>query len=664
MLPFEFGSQMCRYFICSLAKLKLSMEVAMRLKTGLAGCIAGALVLFSLSAQALINPNFTPLNLVSDSERIAVVSIKKTDKEGVCSMEVVEVLKGDKEKGKKAMVLDFTKSLNADTKKFLLEHVFKPENTTALFFVGKFNDKDAPGAAGGEGAEAAETKAFIHIGAKWIDILSGADANTWETLQVSSHMEATWAGGSDMLLRAVRYTLSDTTADFPVKSGARWEDPVQVGKVDDIVRLRPVDLAGNGKWSIFATSAKGDKLFSFDKAAKKLAEVTAAKKLTSKSIAACWGDFNGDGKLDLASFDGKAVTVFAQQADGTFKSQAVALAADALATCKALATVDVGQKDKLGLLISGGAAPVIVRDLLGKEPKAEALAEGTLDSAPLGKAGESLVADFDGDAIADVMCLFEKGSLLYKGKGGGVFAPAAKCAVALGIGANPACVADFDADGKLDVFTVAEDGERVWQNEGNGKFVDYLNISGEIAYISKQNGVDCFLCDVNNDGRQDAMITYSGEPGLHVFFNRGFRSFGHAHDLDIQENRLLEQGVAGAKTGCIADFNDDGAQDMLAALPNGEVWILYRSIEDGQTLSAVAALPLSSTYKGPVKVIGWGGERNERCLGAWNVIPGVTDAFFGTRDAGKIKIKWQIPGGAEQSADIMVESKPKRIDLK
>lgn len=616
-------------------------------------CIAAgfiALVMCVVTARALINPNFTPLNLVSESKLIATVDMQKGDKPDIYVAKV-EVLKGDK--SKKTMTFDFS-TAPKEKKEYFVGLLEKGRPHPALIFTGKFSDasRQTP-VQPGEDAEA--DGAFLHLGGKWID-LSAAGSDKWSLMIDDAHMEGTWAGSSDMLLKAVKYTLADSTADFPVKSGAQWQAPVKIGKVEGVVYVRPVDVAGNGKQVLFVMSGKGDHLFAYDAGAKALKDVTQSKKLASKSSSAVWGDFNGDGTLDLASFDGKALTVHSQQADGTFKAEPVALAADAAAACRLMGIVDA--KGKAGLVLAGGAAPLIVKDVLAKEPKAEPLAEAGATLA--GKVVDLLLADFTGDYLPDVMCIGEKGSLLFKGKEGG-FAPAVACAVCTGPTGRKTCTADFDADGRLDVFTTSEGGQLIWQNEGDGKFSEFIGLSGEIAYIAKPNGNDCQVCDVNNDGKQDILMTYEADNNVHIFFNRGFRSFGHAHDLDLSENSFLDNATAGQKSGCIADFNDDGAQDMVVALPDGELNVLYRSIEEGMTLALAASLPVKNVYKGPALLTGWMGER---CLGAWNIVPGTAGAFIGTRDAGQLTVKWQLPGGPAQKQIKTVENKVVKFEIK
>jgi hypothetical protein len=62
-----------------------------------------------------------------------------------------------------------------------------------------------------------------------------------------------------------------------------------------------------------------------------------------------------------------------------------------------------------------------------------------------------------------------------------------------------------------------------------------------------------------------------------------------------------------------------------------------------------------------VAVTGWIGKR---CLGAWNVLPGAGQACFGRRDAGPVTLKWHLPGGKEQTKEVVLEKKTIRVEIK
>jgi hypothetical protein len=256
--------------------------------------------------------------------------------------------------------------------------------------------------------------------------------------------------------------------------------------------------------------------------------------------------------------------------------------------------------------------------------------------------------------LPDLLQPFAKGSLLYKGDKATIFTAPVVCPVALGPGKSAAFLGDYDGDGQSDILTVAEDRPRLWHNLGAGEFVETRGISGEIAYISQPRGTGGMTGDINNDGRQDVLILYSDrQPQL--FFNRGFRSFGHAHTLDLNERNLLPASADGQQAGCLAEFSGYGAQDMVLVLANGEVWAMLRDDEYDDGLYVGVSLAIDCPFAGPLKVLA---EADGRSLGAWNVSPGSSSAFFGRLEAGPCTIKWQWPGGKPQQKEVLVESGP------
>ncbi|MCX7805317.1 MAG: VCBS repeat-containing protein, partial [Planctomycetota bacterium] len=217
-----------------------------------------------------------------------------------------------------------------------------------------------------------------------------------------------------------------------------------------------------------------------------------------------------------------------------------------------------------------------------------------------------------------------------------------------------------DADGRLDVLTMAEDSPRVWQNAGGGKFTNEFFICGEFSYISKPGCIMGNACDINSDGRQDIFLAYS-EMGAQVFFNRGFRSFGHAHQpIDIAEAQIIPDALNGQQGGVLADLNGDGWQDMALVLPDGRVFVLQQASGEGAALVVRVVLAPGGSFAGPVTV----SARNDRMpLGAWAVAPGVSEAFFGRTTPGEVTIRWRMPGGREQEKKFELEDKPIRFVL-
>ncbi len=610
--------------------------------------VAVAALLCAATANTMINPNFTPIDLVKQAELIVSVDLKQGASRDEYSATIREVLKGKTEL--KALRLDLSKGKNADALRELALAA-RP----ALFFVGEFAEEK-----GGQGGEAPQRRGFLHASGRWAEF-SGGQAGLWGLNGIDDKSQGVWAGGTDMLRRCVDYILQDDNPEVPVKDGVAWSNnPQKIATLSGKIRaVRPIDLGGDGKLLLFVAPTRAIACWPATPRPGNSRNVTLARRLEAKSQAFAWGDFAGHGRLDLISFDGQTFALHAQQADGTFQARPLELPGELAGGCIGLAALDCGTKGRSGLLVSSNSWPVLVSfDTAGK-PSAAPLAAPGIDLKKLGQAGPCLVADFAGNGVADVLAPLAAGSVLFRGLAPGKFAPGIACAVQFGAGPSAACVADFDGDGRLDVLCAGSDGVGLWQNEGGGKFSETLRLSGEIEYISKPGGVECQVGNVNNDGRQDALIAYAAM-SPQIFFNRGFRSFGHADTLDLGERHLLAENQ-GQQSACLGDFDGDGAQDMVLALNDGEIWAFFRENDDHEARSVVAALPVAGQFKGPVTVRGWMGKR---CLGAWNVLPGVSQAFFGRMDAGPVTLKWRLPGGKEQQREVVVEKETARVEIK
>jgi hypothetical protein len=477
-----------------------------------------------------------------------------------------------------------------------------------------------------------------------------------------------WNGGTDMLRRAVTYALEDDAANFWITEGVSWSpDPQKAATLDGAIKsVRPVDLSGDGKLALFVARDKGDQLFACERGARKLVNITAERELESKSLVYAWGSFAGQQRLDLISYDGKTATLFAQQADRKFKSNPLDLGKALAGGCISLTALDVGAKERAGLVVGGSGLPVIVAlDEKGKATCTALTAPG-IDLAKLGTAGVCLVADFDGDAIADILAVRQDGGILFRGAAPGKFKPGEVSAVKCRDAVAGVCVGDLDGDGGLDVLVAGGAARFMWINDGKGNFAQRFSAVGEMMTHDLTLLVaDCMVGDVNNDGRQDVLWTYATNAAPVTYYSRGFLSFGHSHSIDISEMHFLpdaNNARDGAQSACLADLDGDGAQDMALALVNGDIWCLFQSTDDNKAPVVVAEVPLASEYKGPVTCTGWVGKR---CLGAWNAMPGTSPGWFGGQEDGPVTITWRLPGGRPQSSTVYLkEPGVGRVELK
>ncbi|MHC4914326.1 MAG: FG-GAP repeat domain-containing protein [Planctomycetota bacterium] len=613
------------------------MDRPRRLRLALIG--AAALVCLSaVTALALINPNFTPNDLVEQSETILAVKLHKPNDKQQVKMEVVRVLKGKKPEG------DLLMDLSAASQKAWAEHVGKLAaargDDPVPLFIGKYREQDE-----GEEVEALEA-GLLQIDRDWVVMDRGKDKGVWNMSHVDTKKQGTWDGGSDMLILAVAYLKDNPDDRVPVEIGCDWLETKKPGKVEGKVSTAcAVDLDGKGKPALYVAATGGDRLYLWG--GKDFTDATGARKLSAKSAAAAWADFDGDGKLDLASWDGAALKVHLQGADG-FGGKKIDAGFKPDGKVLSMLAVDAGVKGRPGVLVGTDKGPVLLTPADGGF-KAAALAAPPAD---LGAASPRVVADLDGDGLYDVLQAFEKDGVVWTGKGGGKFEAPRKVGVATGKGVSRCCVGDYDADGLLEVYMIGPDCVRFWSNKGKLKFVDAFGHSGEMCYTAQPGGTGAGTCDLNNDGLQDIWVTYSSDL-VHHYFNRGFRSFGKSLSTNWEHEEVQADTADGQQAGVFEDLNDDGGQDMALVLTNGNVLVYLREVwEDEPPLSLRAVLAPKSPYAGPITVTGW---NDKRCLGAWNLTAGSAGAPFCLAAPGKVKLKWKFPGGEEQTKTVELE---------
>jgi hypothetical protein len=209
------------------------------------------------------------------------------------------------------------------------------------------------------------------------------------------------------------------------------------------------------------------------------------------------GDFNGDGKLDLAVANEGSdnVSILLGNGDGTFQA---AVDYGAGTDPDSVAVGDFRGNGKLDLVVANYYSNN-VSILLGNGDGTFQAAVNYGVSAPTSVA----VGDFNGDGKLDlaVANVFSVSVLL--GNGDGTF----QAAVNYGAGAEPAWVAvgDFNGDGKLDlaVANVATGNVSVLLGNGDGTFQAAVNYGAGI-------GESVAVGDFNGDGRLDLASPSAG----------------------------------------------------------------------------------------------------------------------------------------------------------
>jgi FG-GAP-like repeat len=619
----------------------------------------------TMGALALINPAFTPNHLMNQAESVLIVKMGKPDAGMKIALTVVKVIKGKKPAAN--LIIDLSNAPQKAWAKRIAKLATLRKGAPVPFFTGKFKEeKEADGFGdeeGGEDEPEAQEIGLLQIDRDWIVLLRDKN-NTWNMSHVDVVKQGTFDGGSDMLIKAISYLKKNPEDLVPISEGYGWDKSLSAGKVSGkVTGLVAVDVDGKGRYALHVSSEGGDRLFLCSKG--KFADITAGRKLAVKSSASAWGDFNGDGKLDLASISAGKLVLSLQNAKGIFSSPRP-ITAKVEGKLLDLTVVDAGTGAKSGLLVSREGLPVLLKPS-GKDFTAETLDAGETKPETLGAASYCIAGDFDGDNLCDLIQPFEKGSLAFKGLGGGKFAPAIQMDIGTGKGRSSSCVGDYDMDGVLDIYLVGPGSPQLWSNRGKFKFVNVFGHSGEMCYTAQSNGIGTGTCDFNNDGRQDLFIAYGNDsepPAVHMYFSRGYRSFGKCLTMvwENKEDDFTADTSKGLQAATVADLNGDYAQDLVLVQPDGTVKVYLREIdEDEMPIAVRAVLPAGSTYAGPVTVTGW---NNTRCLGSWVVTPGSTGGFFGLMDEGELKVSWQLPGGKKKTKTFALENDESSAILK
>ncbi|MEX0718463.1 MAG: VCBS repeat-containing protein [Planctomycetaceae bacterium] len=596
-----------------------------------------AAVLSPRSAWALINPDFTPLHLVDRSTAIVDCRLPEGELGDRVELTVVKAIKG---MAGERVALDLSRA-PAPQQKGAHELLTGVKDRQVLLFVGK-NQRD-------------ESGAYLHAGGKWLRLVPGNDG-AWLLAALDTGMEGTWNGGTDMFLRCVRYILdSPGDAYVPVVPGMDWRELKEIGAANgDVSGVAAIELTTNALPVLHVASAEGDLLLQSNDDVE-FEDVTKKTKLVAKSLAFAWADFDSDGRLDLASWDGKALTLWMQAADGTFAPSVAKGVEGVPAECRSLTPFET--KSGTALAVGEAFPPVI---LWPKEKGAfesqKLLPDGSV-TLDWGRPRNCLVADFDGDGLNDLILPFETNGLFFVGTKEGGFSGGKNCGVHGTKGGGRATVGDFDGDGLLDILGAGAAGIEIFHNDGDGSFSPTMQLSGEVSYKSQPDASWCGACDFNADGLQDVYITYAGQPPL-LYFNRGFRSFGQSPE---QEGRLHEaEGLnEGQQAGIFADFDGDGAQDFAFVLASGKVWCAFNGRgEDALAIRAVLAEDLKSAS--PAQAVIHHGERK---LGAIPIRRG-DPGYLGVLEAGRYTVTYRLNGGEKKSADVIVEDRPVTVELK
>lgn len=314
------------------------------------------------------------------------------------------------------------------------------------------------------------------------------------------------------------------------------------------------------------------------------------------------GDFNGDGKLDMAVANGSthSIQIMLGNGDGTFTTgSSFVVGSSPTSVPTSIAVADFTEDGKLDIAV--GVSPDSIIDIFTGDgtgnftlvntiptvvnPVSMVVTDFNLDgfsdlavangqdntvtvflgrgngsfwitSTPLATAlsgpVQVLASDFNNDGFAELMIVNSKNNTItiLPGKGTGAFGNAA-AALTLASAPSAVAVGDFNLDGKMDIAVASQTGNTVTVYLGNGN----NTFQTGVPYATGTGPDSVAVADVNGDGLLDLVTANSGGT-VSVLLGVAGGTFGTHTDFTAG---------AGAQSLVIRDFNNNGKLDFATA---------------------------------------------------------------------------------------------------
>jgi uncharacterized protein (TIGR03437 family) len=296
-------------------------------------------------------------------------------------------------------------------------------------------------------------------------------------------------------------------------------------------------------------------------------------------------DFNGDGKLDVATANSSANSVTVLLGDGLGGFSGSPGSPFAVGTQpQGLAVADLNGDGNLDIVTANTIASnvtILLGDGLGNFVAAPG------SPFPVGTGPHSVaIADFNGDGKPDIVTSNSGNNtvtiLLGNGLGGfgtpaNFTAPGFPQSVAVG---------DFNLDGKPDVVTANSGGNNITYLQGDG----LGGLKAGVQFGAGSIPYSLAVGDLNGDGKPDVVVANGGDNTLTILLGNGVGGFTQAGGSPLTVGSF-PAAVA------VSDFNGDGRADIAVANAGGNsVSVLLGQVT--ATSAALSTAPVSPVAAG------------------------------------------------------------------
>ena len=328
--------------------------------------------------------------------------------------------------------------------------------------------------------------------------------------------------------------------------------------------------------------------------------------------AAAVGDFNGDGKLDVVSIMGGywEMDVAPGNGDGTFQVPILNTFSLPGEVPYAIAVGDFNGDGKLDVAVWGIYSSPWINGIMiflgnGDGTFTYSATYPAPNSGGWAPTSNSLyVADFNGDGHLDIAALAPYSInnafpcvYIFLGNGDGTFQTGVQYSTLdpnhpSNVNAYGMAVGDLGTSGKPDIAVSQSNGMVVLLNNGNGTF-------GTATYydnaLNNPSEMGIAIGDVNGDKKNDIVTTTYRYGNLVLYLNQGGGKFA------LKGSVAQAPPVGNASLVSLADINGDKKLDLIATDEWGEIWTFYG--KGNGTFTAGPVYPVPYWEQGPDNVI-------------------------------------------------------------